>query len=62
MPNQMIPLGMSQQSPILPQDRPTDAPQGQAPQIDEDDVRNCVIRDFENAVKDKEEYGWVEKR
>ena len=63
MANELSPLGMNSMSPVLPQDRPTDMPMGEAPNnLDEDDIRQCVLWDFQSSVKDKEDAGWIEKR
>lgn len=55
-------LQMNPNSIQLPQDKPTDNPQGMSPQIDEEDVKHCVMEDFTNDVKDKENFGWLEKQ
>ena len=56
-------MTMSVSSPTLPQDKPTDAPDGEAPNnLDEDDIARCVQDDFANDVNDKEKFSWLEKR
>lgn len=69
MPNEMVPYGMPpgmQMNPasLVPQpDRPTDDPTGIAPNnLNEEDIMQCVQQDFANDVKDKEDFGWVDKR
>jgi hypothetical protein len=57
-------FGMTDQMPAFT-DRPSDTlptQEMQAPAFDEDDVKNCVMSDFQNDAKDKEEWGWVSKR
>ena len=55
-------FGMSSASHELRPDAPTDQPMGQEPQLDTDDILQCVMDDFSNDCKDKTEYGWVSKR
>jgi hypothetical protein len=63
MQSGVIPFGMSPTNPVPQMDRPTDIPQGEAPNnLDEDDIMKCVQEDFANDVKDKEDYGWLDKR
>jgi len=63
MPEQPF-FGMTDQMPQFVE-RPSDTlptDEMMAPQIDEDDVLRCVQNDFANSVKDKEEWGWIDKR
>ena len=59
IPNGMM---MSPTSPQLRPDVPTDNPQGTDPGLDVEDIMNCVTTDFSNDVKDKENFGWLDKR
>ena len=62
MANELIPLGMQSNVPSLRPDKPSDMPMGEDPGLDEEDIANCVMEDFINDVKDKEEFGWLEKQ
>ena len=55
--------GLNPETPTF-QDKPSDMiPQNQSdPGIDEEDLRNRVLELFQNDIRDKEEFGWVEKR
>ena len=55
-------LILNPDSPKLMEDRVSDMPFGESPMLDEEDVMRCVQEDFANDVKDKEDYGWLEKR
>ena len=63
MPNP--PFGMSLATPVYQNDAPSDTlptDDMQAPNIDEEDLKTCLINDFQNDCKDKEEWNWVEKQ
>lgn len=63
-PNLPVPLGMNSMMPQY-QDGASDTTPTQnnmSSNIDEDDVKQCVVNDFDNDCKDKEEQGWVQKR
>ena len=62
MANELVQLHLNAASPQV-QEIASDNPQGVATNnLDEDDIIQCVMRDFHNDCKDKEDYGWMAKR